>query len=51
MEGNCARSRKMEGFSDGAKDSNRVINASEENEDYEKQIINKIIPLSYYKII
>jgi len=33
MEGNCSRSRDMEGCSDGGKDSNRVIKASEEAED------------------
>lgn len=31
MEGNYSRSRKMEGYSDGGKNSYRVINASEED--------------------
>jgi len=30
MEGNCARSREMEGCSDGGKNPNKVVNASEE---------------------
>jgi len=33
MEGICARSREMEGYSYGGKDSNRVINASKEEEE------------------
>jgi len=30
MEDNCLVSREIEGYSNGGKDSNRVINASEE---------------------
>jgi len=33
MEGYCSRSKGMEGCSDGGKHSNRVINASKEEEE------------------
>jgi len=33
MEGNYSRSREMEGYSVGGKNFNRVINASEEEEE------------------
>jgi len=33
MKGNCLRPREMEGYSYGGKDSNRVVNASEEEKE------------------
>lgn len=58
MEGNCSRSREMEGFSDGGRDSNKVVNASkkeveeEEEEEWSTNILRSdyliLIYLMYY---
>jgi len=38
MKENCSKSREMEGCSDGGDHSNRIRNASEEEEDMFKKI-------------
>lgn len=48
MEGNCSEPREMEEYSDGGKDSVRVVNDREEEEEERNRYKHKIICILEY---